>query len=429
MPSQIIISQGIRDAVREDITVLGCTSELSSLYEYYIPGIEGREALENKILKFAKTQALRVAFRKSFNLLKQDIESDETWAKIYEVYRDAVTVEHQRDNGLDYFNTLDERYAQMAEEMEQAERFTTGFEILDNALTGGGASRGEIYAWMGLPGSGKSLALVTCAVKNLMQGKKVLYITCEMSKEKVAERFDAQLANENINQLYERKDSVISNIREHVEDLEDKRQLVIQQYAAGAADVNSFRAYHAKLKMMGFTPDLVVVDYIGEMKDIPGIPTWESRFRIVRDLRGFATEEDFLCMTAMQPNRSARELQSDLSKFIDDDNLADAFGQTRPLDGLYSINQSVEEKKGGVARGFVVKSRSGKSRFDFFIGYDEKTLRMYEISRDIYKAKMSLVTMKDSDRTEQMFDDDGKFKGKKKKKDEDKDKDKDDSDE
>jgi len=293
----------------------------------------------------------------------------------------------------------------MQDEMDSADRFTSAFTTIDNSLTGGGMRRGEIYSWMSLSGVGKSLSLVSAAVQNLAQGKKVLYISCEMSRDEIAERFDAQLANEAIWQLYDRKDTVISAIREHIKDMEDPRQLIIKDFPAGSADVNALRAYHSQLKMTGYTPDIVIIDYVGEMKDNPGMKTYESRFRIVRDLKGWAREELFLCLTAMQPNRSARELQDDATKYIDDDNLADAFGQTRPLDGLWSINQGLKEKKANVARGFIVKSRRGKSRIEFLICYDDRTLRMFEISKDAYKNKMSLVTQVDVDKVGEYFND------------------------
>jgi replicative DNA helicase len=405
IPNNIIIKQAIRDKLKDEVKVLLNNVELALLYDHYIPGLDAREALQNRVLKFAKTQALRVAFRKSFDLLTKDFESDETWVQIQEIYREAILVDRKHDLGLNYFEDIDERYERMMQEVVNAERFTSGFDTIDNSLTGGGMRRGEIYAWMGLSGTGKSLALVTAAIKNLVLGKKVLYISCEMSRDEIAERFDAQFANEAIWQIYDRKDTVIAAIKEHVVDMEDKRQLVITDFPAGSADVNQFRSHIARLKMDGFTPDIVIVDYIGEMKDVPGLKTYESRFRIVRDLKGFAREEGFLCLTAMQPNRSARELQEDPTKYIDDDNLADAFGQTRPLDGLWSINQGLKEKKASVARGFIVKSRRGKSRIEFLICYDERTLRMFEISKEMYRNRMSLVTQADADKTGEHFND------------------------
>lgn len=403
LPPRFIIRQAIKDKQKDAVKALRAVGELDLLYQRYIPGLDAKDALQNRILKFAKTQALREAFRKSFELLMKDFESDEHWSQIEEIYRQAITVDRSWDKGLDYFNELEERYLRMREEIDTLEKFTTGIETIDNAL-GGGMSRGEIYAWMGLPGTGKSLALVTAAVKNVMLGKKVLYISCEMGKDKVAERFDAQFAHEDINVLFDHRDAVIKSIKDSVHDYDDRCRLVIQQFPAGSADVNTLRAYHSQLKALGFIPDMVVVDYVGEMKDHPGLKTYESRFRIVRDLRGFATEENFLCLTAMQPNRSARELQEDPSQFIDDNNLADAFGQTRPLDGLWSINQGNKEKEAGVARGFAIKQRSGKSRFAFFIEFDIRTLMLREISDGAYRDRMSLVADRNADKTKKKYD-------------------------
>ena len=39
------------------------------------------------------------------------------------------------------------------------------------------------------------------AASSLMQGKNVLYITCEMAEEKITERIDANLLNVNIQDL------------------------------------------------------------------------------------------------------------------------------------------------------------------------------------------------------------------------------------
>ena len=124
------------------------------------------------------------------------------------------------------------------------------------------------------------------------------------------------------------------------------------------------------------------------MKDFPGIPTWESRYRIIRDLRGFATEHNVCMLTAMQPNRSARDAQDWRKEgmgVIDDDNLADAYGQIRPLDACWSINQVAEEKDVNLARVWVIKHRHGKSRFKVYAQYNMKTLRIEEIPKEQYK--------------------------------------------
>jgi len=130
----------------------------------------------------------------------------------------------------------------------------------------------------------------------------------------------------------------------------------------------------------------VIIDYVGEMKDYPGMPTWESRQRLVRDLRGLAVEDQICILTAMQPDGRSREVIK-LNGVIDDDNLADSKGQNRPLDALWSINQMNDEKECGLARIFTIKHRDGKSRFITHIEFNYDTLKMRQISENKYNKE------------------------------------------
>jgi hypothetical protein len=149
--------------------------------------------------------------------------------------------------------------------------------------------------------------------------------------------------------------------------------------------MQGLRAYYAQVVQEGFKPDLVIVDYIGEMQDYPGMPIHESRPKMVRDLRGFAVLEQICILTAMQPATGSSREVIKLGGVIDDDNTGDAKAQNRPLDAFWSINQLNDEKECGVARLFVIKHRDGKSRFISHIQFDYDTLKMRQISESKYK--------------------------------------------
>ena len=68
----------------------------------------------------------------------------------------------------------------------------------------------------------------------------------------------------------------------------------------------------------------------------------------------------------MQATGDARA-KVNMGELIDDDNLADAKGQTRPLDALWTLNQRKHEYEAKVGRVFVSKHRFGESRFEFWI--------------------------------------------------------------
>jgi len=426
LPQRSFVLEEVESAVsnKDPKIKLHYIAETNSLYEKYIPNLDSRDYLLDKILNFSKLMALKKAFDDSLNLMKKSPEEEATWVKIQSLLSDALLVDRNFNEGLNYFETLEERYERMCKQEEAQERFTSGFKSIDDALLGGGAHRGEIYSWIGLSGTGKSLALVTAALRNIVQlGKKVLYVSLEMDEDKIAERFDAQISNIEINKLRDNKDLIKQALEEQTKDIDNKKMLVIKQFPAGSMTVNILKAYIQQLHMTGFSPDLLIVDYIGEMKDFPNMPTYESRYRIVRDLRGLATEEKVCIFTAMQPNKDAREAQKtggDGPGFIDDTNLADSYGQIRPLDGCWSINQMQNEKEAGIARIFVIKHRHGKSRFSFHVQYNMKTLAMSEISTSAYNEiwkKFSFEKVdKVSDMDEQAKDVYKKMKNSKKEK-------------
>lgn len=390
IPNKLVVGEEIRNAVQSKDTKVRYhfLSETNAVYESFTPGIETRDYLIDKITNFAKLMALKSAFNKCLSLIKKEPDSEDTWTKIQSQLREALLVDRNFEMGLDYFQTFEERYERMKAATEAMEQFTSGFDAIDENLLGGGPHRGELYSWIGLSGAGKSLMLVTAAVRNICKlGKRVLYISLEMDEDKIAERFDAQIANLNINELAAQEELVKKAMQENLDHFDDPRLLVIKQFPPGTLTVNTLRAYMQQTQMLGFKPDLVIVDYIGEMKDYPDMPTWESRQKVVRDLRGLAIEEQVCIYTAMQPNKDAREAQKKDglgSGVIDDTNLADSFGQIRPLDGCWSINQMQAEKEAGIARVFVIKHRHGKSRFTFHVQYDKNTLAIKQITGTEY---------------------------------------------
>ena len=395
LPEPFFMTQEVEDSISQKPAHIKnhYKAELTSTYNFYKPGVGSRDALRDKVVEFAKVMSMKVAFQKCLNLIKKDTEEQDTWSQVYEILNTAMSVDHSFDGGQEYFLEFKERYKRVLEAQANGEIFTTGYESLDKGMLAGGPMRGEIYSVMGMPGTGKSLMLVHMACANILLGRKVLYISTEMSEDKIAQRFDAQLLQAayndfSINSLYDHQDEVFTEFQNIFDDNDwgdDKNRLVIKQFPAGVMDVPMLRSYYKQLYLRGFQPDIVIVDYIGEMRDHPKIPTHESRFRIVRDLRGFAVEEQILLLTAMQPNRSGRDVQ--ILTEIDDEHLGDSYAQARPLDGLLSINQTNDQKEAGLGRIFVVKLRDGRSRYRFFVDFDHKTLKITEIPFDVYKPR------------------------------------------
>jgi hypothetical protein len=281
------------------------------------------------------------------------------------------------DAGFEYFTQIDNMFLELNKDDEKIDKFTSGFLSIDFELSGGGCRRGEIYAFIALPGVGKSLALVKAAVENVKKGYKVVFVSVEMDWVSISKRFTSAYACVPYAKLMSKKDEIKQMIEYDIMNFSDKNRLVVKQFPAGTIDVNDIRAYLNQLELHGFVPDMLIVDYPGEMKDAPGVPVWESKYRIIRDLRGLACEKKMVVFTAMQPNKSASELSS--SEFIEEGNIGASFDMFKPLDGLWSINRTTDEAGAQVGRVFVVKHRNGKSRYHFPIEYNNEFLTITEI--------------------------------------------------
>lgn len=379
------LSQEIKDQIKEPKNIPFYIGELNVIFDFFEPGLEARDYLMDKITYFAKMQSFRQAFTSGLKLLDENPESQETWEKIYNKIEKVITTTSNFDLGTNYFEEFKKRYETTEENNESQDKFLTGIDGVDENVNGGGYNRGEILSIVAGSGVGKSVMLACIAATNLLRGYKGLYITLELREEKVADRMDAILTGLPVQMLYNHKDEIFDKLTSLKGVDYDSETLVIKQFPAGTATVNKIRAYLSQLKFHGFEPDFLIVDYVGEMQDTPGMPTYESREKAVRDLRGLGTEENIFVATAMQPNRTSKEDRKNNNILLDDSNLADSFGQIRPLDGCLSLNQSDTEKELGIGRGYVIKQRDGKSRYQFYLKFDKESLRITEMSLETYK--------------------------------------------
>lgn len=392
IPSQAVVMMKLKQAFKDQDDRLFYLMEYKLCVAAYEPGIDSREFNVNLITGFAKRQAMQNAVKAVADIIKKDDFTKETTVdKIFKILDQAKSVDRKFvDLGQNFFRDIDDRYDRMKQEKQTVEVFSTGYDKIDQALSDGGLLRGELGSVIALPGVGKSLWLGKAAWVNSLRGKRVLYISTEMNEDRIAARFDALYSGMDIRKVNEAPDEIRPVVKKAGRDLFEtvghNDLLIIKQFPPKSSNVDTYRSFLMQLNQVGWAPDMVMLDYIGECKDYSDMKPYESRERLVSEFRGLAVEARFAAMTAMQPNRSAREAQD--KGIIDDSNLGDAFGQTRPLDAFWSINQTDQEKKMGVARVFCIKHRNGESRFLFHVEFNKETLEYREISHRTYTNRM-----------------------------------------
>jgi len=350
------------DHILEEVKSLKTSSELFSDYKDEInlintldqKSINSDEYLLDSVEEFAKQQALKEAIIESVDLIQK-----KEYNNIHDLIRDAMSVSRNIDLGTDYFTTIDDRWDRLNKE-DLSPKFQTVFNTLNSALEGGLASK-ELAMVVAPPGVGKSLYLANQAVRSCLDGHNVLYISLEMSEDRVAQRLDSIFTRIRQVELKNKRDVLkerLGTISSHVDKL---GALKIKEFPTKRADVSTIRAYLAQLKNYeDFTPDVIIVDYLELLSTDAKLAEYQAQERLAQELRGLASESNCLMWTATQTNRDGKRVA-----IITDTELADSYGKTRVCDLVFSLNQTEEEFDGGKARVYVIKSRNGQARFIF----------------------------------------------------------------
>lgn len=340
-----------------------------------------KEWLTTETEKFCRDRAIYNAIMQSVKIINGDTKLSA--GAIPDMLSKALSVGFDAHVGHDYFDDAESRYEFYN---KKEERIKTGIYMLDK-VTGGGLPRKTISVLMANSGGGKSAVKCSIAADMLRNGVDVLYITMELSEERIAERIDANLMNIPIGELKTMPEKMF---RGKIDALKSKTtgKLVIKEYPTRAASVDNFNALLEELKTKkGFSPSVVIVDYlqIVASSSVRGgnVNTYQEQKSISEELRGFAVKHNIVLLTSVQTNRSGYNV-SDMDEASISDSIAIVFtadlivGIIRP-DDLKEQNQVLFKQ---------IKNRFGDpSQFQKFLcGMDTSRMKVYDLENGADQA-------------------------------------------
>tara|TARA_R110000868_G_scaffold13711_3_gene63570 strand:- start:14 stop:1339 length:1326 start_codon:yes stop_codon:yes gene_type:complete len=333
---------------------------------------ENREFVLDLVEDFARKQALSQAIKDSVVLLKEN-----RIGEIEEIVRNAMLVCREVNVGQLYFSDVDKRFHRLFDDKVK-KKYATVYGTFNEFLDGGLNAK-ELAMVIAPPGVGKSLYLVNQGVVALKENKKVLYISLEMSEDKIAQRFDSILTLiPNVRLKDKNTYPVLKDRLNTVKKKFTDAQLIIKEFPVGQLNVNQIRALLVQLRLHHeFIPDVLIVDYLELLRPNRQIDAeYQAQERIAQELRGLAMEHNILVWTATQTNRTGKKVP-----IITDAELGDSYGKIRPADWAISLNQNQEEYDKGRMRVYVVKARDSKQHYTIPCGVDYNTLVMSELSQ------------------------------------------------
>jgi replicative DNA helicase len=314
-----------------------------------------RRYIEGQIKEVSRNKAVELALMRSVELFHAGKIDD-----IGVAINQAMAVgQGVIDTGIDPIRDVESILSQEANVFRP---IRTLIADLDAHLPHGGLCLGDLGVVLALSGVGKTMFLISCAKAAVLQNKKVVYYTLEMSEADIAERVIASFSGTLLTDLYDQKANVISKMKDLGCLFSEK--MIIKHFPAQSAGVKTLdthlRLLHTHLE---FRPNLIVVDYAGEMAGVSlrkAVGSSERYYElggIFSELTGLAQEKAMSLWTGAQVGRSKvpREL-------ITIEDIAESFRGVFTASTVVSLNQNATEYENQQMRLFLAKNRKGVAK-------------------------------------------------------------------
>jgi len=347
------------------------------------------EWLTKQTEKWCQDRSIYLAIMESIDIIDGKHDTLQNNA-LPELLSDALGVSFDTNIGHDYIDNSDDRY-----EFYHREEEHLPFDLeMFNKITKGGLVNKSLNIALAGTGVGKSLFMCHVAAGALTQMKNVLYISMEMSEERVAERIDANLMNVPIDQL--------ENLSK---DMFDKKlhkianggigKLIVKEYPTGAANASHFRALLNELKLKkDFIPDLICVDYLNicsssRMKADGAGGSYQYVKAIAEELRGLAIENNLPILSATQTTRGGYG-NSDVGL----EDTSESFGLPATADLMFALISTEELENLNQIMVKQLKNRyndpTGATK-KFVVGIDRAKMRLYDVEDSAQSLNLGTV--------------------------------------
>ena len=345
--------------------------------------------------KFCQEKAVYNAIMDSIKIIDKKDKKRGT-GSIPEILTEALSVSFDTNIGHDFIEDADSRYDYYHVREEKLQFDLEYF----NKITKGGLSKKTLNIILASTGVGKTMFMTHCAAHHLTLGKNVLYLTMEMSEERIAERIDANLM-----------DVTIDDLKELPKDAYEKKmvrikggttgKLIVKEYPTAAAGSAHFRHLLQELRIKkSFKPDVIYIDYLNicssaRMKMGGSVNSYMYIKAIAEELRGLAVEFDVPIISATQSNRDAYN-----SSDVGLDNTSESFALPATADFMFALI-STEDLEG--LNQILVKQL--KNRYDdpssnrkFVIGVNKAKMKFYDVEQSAQKDIIDGPKTKHSDK-------------------------------
>jgi|TARA_R110000787_G_scaffold237695_2_gene344028 replicative DNA helicase len=303
------------------------------------------EFTQQTALKFCKQQEIKKAISNSEKIMANG--NFEDYDKIEDLFRKALSVGNDKEDGIDVFNSLDDVLSS-----DFRHPVATGITGIDN-ITNGGLSKGELGVVLAPFGVGKSTVLTKFANTAYNLGHNVVQIIFEDNPKVIQRKHISCWTGIELNDLSDRKEEVKEKLKPFKQ---DRGNLIIKKMASDGTTVAKIKHYVRKLITRGIKPDVIILDYIDCV-----VPSrqfndeYAGEGNVMREFETLVHEFDMVGWTAVQGNRSS--IGADV---VEAHQIGGSIKKGQIGHFIMSIAKTLEQKESGRATIAVLKSRFGK---------------------------------------------------------------------
>ena len=372
----VIISLDNDSSINQD-EYATCTEKLNN---FCTDSEQDQDWLIDQTETFCKDKAVYNAIMESIHIIDGK-SNTKTENAIPNILSEALSVCFDDHIGHDYIEDSDERY-DFYHKVESRVAFDLDFF---NTITSGGTPKKTLNICLAGTGVGKSLFMCHHAANCLQQNKNVLYITCEMAEERIAERIDANLMDITLDNLKELPKKVYDKKMDRIKETYNGK-LIVKEYPTATANSQHFRHLLDELWLKKrFKPDIIFIDYLNicassRLKAGANVNSYTLIKSIAEELRGLAVERDVPIFSATQTNRTGFT-----STDIGLEDTSESFGLPATADFMFALISTEELDE---LNQIMVKQL--KNRYN-----DLVTNRKFIVG--INRAKMKLFDVDDSE--------------------------------
>ena len=349
------------------------------------------EYVLSELRTFVKLQRFKDAVQRSAERLSSNqelalSEVEELWADLLksrdEVMDPGMTLQDV-DRLVDYLKT-------------SKSDFVTGIDQLDRG--GVVPARGTVFLILAPTGFGKSWGLIHLGKHALLQRKRILHISLEMSEDQVTQRYYQSLLavpkretgpvelssfikNTETGRLegidsYEvtpqfslDSDSIREELNAHSRLFRGRVELLlIKRFPTRSLTIKQLAGYLDYLESsQGFIPDMLALDYIGIMKT-DASDHRISLGRTFEEFRGLCVERNIAGVTAHQISREGAAARTASTLYVAED-----WSLVGSADIAVTISATRAEHRLGLARIGVDKVRDEEDKFTVLVTQNYKT--------------------------------------------------------